>query len=199
MSEDVDLFTPGRREVAAILDRELPALLRREFPGMVWDPLLTAVRSVEPGQLVTREGMRLRVQLLDTSGDHYHLAEFPSEVREVVLRYSDTPGTAMLRVPTIRAFAAMKTMAWFDRRTARDLYDLGGLANLGVLDAQAAAMVRRVSGSTVMPYYFDRLPVDWEAQLAHQTGQLRSSAEYLLAVREAYAASLDWGKHDTSG
>jgi predicted nucleotidyltransferase component of viral defense system len=52
LSEDIDLFTPNRREVATALDNELPQRLRREFPGTVWDPGLTRVRSQDPGQLL---------------------------------------------------------------------------------------------------------------------------------------------------
>jgi predicted nucleotidyltransferase len=43
------------------------------------------------------------------------------------LRYSDLPESAELRVPTPSGFAAMKLMAWFDRHTPRDLYDLAAL------------------------------------------------------------------------
>ena len=76
LSEDIDLYTPQRRATAAILDERLPQQLRREFPGTRWDPTLSAVRSTEPGQLVTRDGLRVRIQLLDSSGEHHDLGQW---------------------------------------------------------------------------------------------------------------------------
>ena len=45
----------------------------------------------------------------------------------------------------------MKLVAWFDRRTPRDLYDLAGLAGLadaGHIDAAATRLVRSIAGFT---------------------------------------------------
>jgi hypothetical protein len=64
LSEDIDLYSPHRREVAATLDESLPRLLRREFPGSRWEPRLATVRTIEPGQLISRDGVRIRIQLL---------------------------------------------------------------------------------------------------------------------------------------
>jgi hypothetical protein len=176
LSEDIDLYTPDRREVASVLDERLPRLMRREFPGTVWDPALSGVRSVEPGQLLSREGLRVRVQLLNAEG------EWPADKTDVELRYGDTPGTVRLLVPTLAAFAAMKTMAWADRHTARDLYDLAGLARLGALNAEARDLFKERMGWTLSPHVFESLPeMDWEGQLSHQT-RLQMSARDCLEV-----------------
>ncbi|MEV6608307.1 nucleotidyl transferase AbiEii/AbiGii toxin family protein [Kutzneria sp. NPDC051319] len=193
LSEDIDLCTEKRAEVAAELDERLPRLLRREFPGTTWDPPLRSGRAVEPGQLVTAEGLRVRVQVLDAT-KHGAFAQWPTAVRPVDPRYRDVSGRIDLAVPTLMSFAGMKTAAWMDRHAARDLYDLWGLALLGALTVEAADHVRRITGGTVAPYEFRSLPssLDWEVQLAHQTRNLPSAQECLYRVREAYAAALGW-------
>ncbi len=192
LSEDIDLYSPARPEVAAILDAQLPGALRREYPGLRWDPLLSAVRSVVPGQLVSPDNLRVRVQLLDSRGEHHDLDRWPTEVHAVALRYLDTRGAVALRVPTLSAFAAMKTIAWLDRHAARDLYDLAGLAGIGALTEEAAELVHRATGWRPSPALFGSLPpLDWAAQLAHQTSTLPSARECLDRVRAAYAGTLD--------
>lgn len=118
LSEDVDLCTAERATVAAELDERLPRLLRREFPGTSWDPPLRSGRAVEPGQLVTGDGLRVRVQLLDAT-KHRAFAQWPSAVCPVDPRYRDISGGIDLRVPTLTSFAGMKTAAWMDRHAAR--------------------------------------------------------------------------------
>lgn len=191
LSEDVDLYSPERRTVARALDDQLPRLLRREFPGLSWEPPLSLVRSVAAGQVVSRDGMRVRVQLLDSHGDHHDLGRWPTEARPVDLRYRDLPASADLAVPTLTAFAAMKTIAWLDRHTARDLYDLAGLAGIGALNAEAAALIRRMVGWSPTPQMFASMPpLDWTAQLAHQTRTLPIAEQCLTEVRNVYARAL---------
>jgi len=193
LSEDIDLYTPQRRATAAILDERLPQQLRREFPGTRWDPTLSAVRSTEPGQLVTRDGLRVRIQLLDSSGEHHDLGQWRTEDRAVTLRYRDLPATAKLCVPTLESFGAMKTIAWADRRAARDLYDLAGLATLGALTADVAVRVRRATGWSVTPQLLQASAAsNWHTQLAHQTRKLPSAERCLEIVLNAYAQALDW-------
>lgn len=88
LSEDVDLYTADRAAVAAELDERLPMLLRREFPGTRWNPPLRSGRAVEPGTLVTSDGLQVRVQLLDAT-KHRAFAEWPTAVRPVDPRYHD--------------------------------------------------------------------------------------------------------------
>lgn len=191
LSEDIDLWTPDRTAVATALDDRLPRLLRREFPRTRWDPPLRAARSaVEPGVLVTTTDLRVRVQLLD----HEDWARWPSEAVRVETRYSDITSEVALRVPTLQAFAAMKTLAWADRHAARDLYDLARLAELGALTTEAAGLVRDATGAAVQKYEFASLPstLDWQSQLAHQTSELPSPDWCLQIVREAYGKALAW-------
>jgi predicted nucleotidyltransferase component of viral defense system len=158
LSEDIDLYTSDRKQVAAVLDEKLPVLLRREFPRSRWDLTLSAVRSADPAQLLTADGIRVRVQLLDSHGEHRDYAAWPIEETDVLLRYRDLPATVRLRVPTIEAFAAMKTAAWVDRRAARDLYDLAGLARRGALTQSVAELIKKASGIAVAPEHFPVRP-----------------------------------------
>lgn len=191
LSEDIDLWTPDRLPVATALDEQLPRLLRREFPRTGWNPPLSSTRStVEPGVLVTGSGLRVRIQLLD----HEDWARWPTESVRIETRYGDVRSDVVLEVPTLQAFAAMKTIAWSDRHAARDLYDLARLAELGALTAAAASLVRDRTGASVQRYEFTSLPsrLEWESQLAHQTSDLPAAKWCLGVVRDAYAEALGW-------
>lgn len=191
LSEDIDLWTPDRSAIATALDERLPRLLRREFPGASWDPPLRSARSsVEPGLLVTTTDLRVRVQLLD----HEDWARWPSETIKIETRYGDITSQVVLKVPTLPAFAAMKTLAWADRHTARDLYDLARLAELGALTREAADLVRDTTGVSVQRYEFNSLPpgLEWQSQLAHQTRELPSPEQCLQLVRNSYGEALGW-------
>jgi predicted nucleotidyltransferase component of viral defense system len=191
LSEDIDLYTAKRTEVAQTLSADLPRLLRREFPGATWDPSPVEVRAVDPASLTVPDGVRVRVQVLDT-GQHRELANWPTEIKSLHMRYSDI-GNGALRVPTLISFAAMKTVAWMDRAAARDLYDLAALGRIGALTPEVADLVHQVTGWTVAPYVFRTLPkFDWNAQLSNQTRRLPSAEGCLDEVRAAYAAVLDW-------
>ncbi|MEO3857219.1 nucleotidyl transferase AbiEii/AbiGii toxin family protein [Acrocarpospora sp. B8E8] len=193
LSEDIDLWTDNRATVAAFLETQLPRALRREFPRTRWEPALTAVRSaIDPAQLVTADGLRLRIQLLDTGNAHREWTRWPTEQREIHVRYSDV-GPTRLRVPTVDAFTAMKLAAWADRRAARDLYDLAALARAEKITEASSALFRDMIGYSVSPALFQSRPAgDWEAQLAHQTAHLPSPAECLADIRGTYAALLGW-------
>ncbi|WP_436493517.1 nucleotidyl transferase AbiEii/AbiGii toxin family protein [Actinokineospora sp. HUAS TT18] len=191
LSEDIDLLTPDRGTVASMITDALPRALRREFPRTTWSPPLTDVRAVDPATLVTSEGLRVRVQLLDSS-EHREFAAWPTARHPIEMRYSDVEPTELL-VPTLTSFAGMKTVAWMDRGAARDLYDLAVLARLDALTAEAADLVHTITGWSVRPYAFRTLPsFDWHAQLGHQTNQLPPAESCLSAVRAAYAKSLEW-------
>lgn len=198
LSEDIDLFTDDRAAVADALDSRVPRLLRREFPRSRWEPALSGVRGVDPAQLVTGDGLRLRVQLLDTSTGHSEWNRLPTERRGVELRYRDVPGPVTLRVPTLAAFVAMKVSAYCDRHAPRDLFDLAALARSDAYSVEAAELVRTATGTAPAPHMFSSLPdMKWEAQLAHQTGHLPSAEECLDTVRNAFAETLAWPeRHD---
>lgn len=191
LSEDIDLYTSTRSEVARVLEADVPHQLRKEFPSSGWDPPPTRIRSTDPAQLVTGDELRVRVQLLDTD-KHQELPAWPTELRELQIRYSDVPPTFM-RVPSLTAFAGMKTVAFMDRGTARDLYDLAALARLGALTSEVAQLIRRVSGWPVIPQVFNRrIPVGWHEQLSHQTRQVPTAQDCLDTVHDAYARALGW-------
>ena len=189
LSEDVDLYTADRKTIAPLLDHGIPRLLRREYPGATWDPALSDIRTVDSARLVTAEGLSVKIQLVDIAD----FAHWPTKSRSVLLRYTDLPDSVTLPVPTPDSFGGMKTAAWHDRHTARDLYDLAGLAEIGALTAEAAALFAKVCGVSVGPHMFRRLPpFDWEAALAHQTGVLPAASECLSRVYAAYSTALEW-------
>lgn len=191
LSEDIDLWVPERDRVATTLDERLPRQLRREFPGTRWDPPLRSTKSaIEPGLLVTTSDLRVRVQLLD----HEDWARWPSEAVRIETRYSDITSDVELKVPTLPAFAAMKTLAWADRHAARDLYDLACLAEVGALTQEAAELVHDATGASVQKYEFASLPAgfEWQSQLAHQTRDLPTPERCLELVRDAYGEVLGW-------
>ena len=187
LSEDLDLLAvPSRGEIVADVEQLLATGVRREYGQLAWDPPLSAVRDVDPAVLRTREGLTVRVQLLDPSKH----PSWPTERRALVQRYTDAP-PASLAVPTLPAFAASKTNAWHDRRMPRDLYDLWGLARFGALDSAAADLFAK-HGPTGRPprsWMFTNPPdaADWTAQLGGQTRIAISALEALSVVREAWS------------
>lgn len=191
LSEDIDLLAMDRKAVAAALDRDLPRALRREFPRGRWNPALSEVRHLQPASFVVDGADAVRIQLIN-GRDHHELASYPTERHAVLLRYSDLPEQADLTVPTLVAFAAMKTAAWIDRLAPRDLYDLSLIARLGGITPEAADLVRRVTGWRVRSATFERTPAEhsWQAQLRHQMKDVPSAQECLDAVRRAYSGAL---------
>lgn len=189
LSEDLDLVAvPRRSGVAHDLERLLANGVRREYGQLSWDPPLSMVRAAHPAVLRTADGLAVRVQLLDPTG----YPVWPTERRELVQRYSDAPPAA-LDVPTIHGFAASKTAAWHDRRAPRDLYDLWGLAGIGALSAEAAAVFARCgpTGHPPRPWMFSEAPNPqaWSSQLNGQTRVAIGPAEALEAVRAAWEAA----------
>jgi nucleotidyltransferase AbiEii toxin of type IV toxin-antitoxin system len=193
LSEDIDLMTCRRRELASALDERLPVMLRREFPRTRWAVSLSDVRAVDPAQLVTGDGLRLRIQLLDLDTGHADWKRWPVEERTIVTRYADVRARTVLPVPTLDAFTGMKTVAFADRRAARDLYDLAALARIGAVTPHSAELVRSVTGVLPTPHWFEEpLVTDWAVQLAHQTADLPSAQDCLNDVRDAFANALGW-------
>lgn len=189
LSEDLDLIAVGpRRELAAELDSALPRALQRDYGRLTWQPALSEVRNTEPAILVDSQGMAVKVQLLASDG----YEPWPTEVRGLEQRYKRV-GPAALRVPTLPAFAAWKTVAWCDRRAPRDLWDLWALARLGAINNDAVELYREY-GPTRVPQMIDFRTHpdldDWEAQLGQQTRLDVSPQDALTVVRESWAAAL---------
>jgi predicted nucleotidyltransferase component of viral defense system len=193
LSEDIDLHTGQRQAVAQLLEAKLPRALRREFPGAEWDVPLSSVRDKDSA-IFAVEGMALRIQLLDTNR-YPDYERYPTELREVALRYHDLTESVPMRTPTRAGFAGMKTAAWDDRHAERDLYDLAGLARIGALDTESAELFEHATGRTVQPHMFSRLPnhgFDWDGQLSHQCSSPPPALACLNQVRAAYGGALGW-------
>jgi hypothetical protein len=188
LSEDLDLIAVGaRRDLAARLDSALPRALLRGYGRLTWQPALSGIRDIEPASLVDGRGLIVKVQLLKSDG----YPSWPTEVRSLDQRYHDVP-PAVLRVPTLAAFAAWKTVAWCDRRAPRDLWDLWALAQIGAIDADAAELYRRY-GPTRTPSDQDfRSPPseeDWVTQLGQQTKLEVAPSAALDVVRRHWAVA----------
>lgn len=186
LSEDLDLIAVGnRRDVAEQLEAQLIRGVRREYPRLRWEPGLASGKDTEAARLVSREGLSVRVQLLDSLG----IAPWPTELRDLEQRYSDA-SPARLRVPTLASFAAWKTASWAERRAPRDLFDLWLLAGLGAVNVEAADLYVRLgpTGRRPAASIFAK-PVDqptWRRELAAQTRLEVGAEEALEAVREAW-------------
>jgi predicted nucleotidyltransferase component of viral defense system len=190
LSEDIDLFCVDRVAAVAVLADSLPRALRRTHGLLRWDPSLREAREVDGARLVSDDGTAVRVQVIEADVG-YRL--WPTERRQLVQRFSDAPEVAM-RVPTRRAFVAMKASAWRERQAARDLFDLRGLADIGAIDAEAVRLVSEATGAAIVEPDFAVLPRDlaWVDQLAHQTRDLSSAEECLSVVRAGWGRAAGW-------
>lgn len=191
LSEDVDLLVAPRREWAERIERHLPSVLRRGFGPVQWRPAPSEVPSGAASMLVAGD-RAVRLQLVSLDREE---RRWPVERRQLEMRYADVPLT-VLTVPTLAAFAAMKTLAWEERGAARDLADLAALAELGALDVEAAGLVRDIGGWRPHSALFDRLPAvtrnAWCVDLSHQMAAPPDPEACLRTVREAWATALGW-------
>jgi predicted nucleotidyltransferase component of viral defense system len=187
LSEDIDLIALSNHdELADVLVKDIADALRRTHGRIVWDPRWTRQADAQPAMLVTPNGIAIRIQLLRETG----YAPWPTELRQIEQRYRDAL-PAILRVPTLPAFAGWKTATWIDRYAARDLYDLWALSKVGALNPESAALFVRY-GPTGRPpagWMFDRAPSpeEWRARLGGQTKLTVSADEALFAVRAAWS------------
>lgn len=186
LSEDIDLIAlDNRSHTAALLERELPRALRHEYPDATWQPPLTRVRGSDPAILHTPDGTVVRIQLLSRTG----YPTWPTRHADLVQRYSDAP-PATLTVPTAPAFVAWKTIAWLDRHTPRDLYDLWLLAGAGHVTADAAALFAEhgPTNRAPRPEHFTPAPTDdqWRRELAEQTHLTITADDALAHVHHAW-------------
>jgi predicted nucleotidyltransferase component of viral defense system len=185
LSEDIDLWSESRRETAQLLEKAIPRALRREFPGVEFTVGLSAVRAVDPAQLATPDGLRLRVQLLDADGGHAHWRMWPTEARLLAPRYSDVQATRLV-VPTLPAFVAMKLTAWLDRRAARDLFDLASLARLGAVSTESLELAEAALGYRPSAAMLRLEPQgDWIIELSNQISDPGTAQACLADVMAA--------------
>ena len=187
LSEDIDLIAIGARtDVAAAVERTLTSALRRSHGVTRWSPTLTAVCATDAAVLLADDGrLAIRMQLLDQRG----YQPWPTEISTLDQRYRDAP-PATLRVPTVAAFAAWKTVAWHHRSAPRDLFDLWALARRGHITAQAAHLfaAHGPTGRPPRPWMFATAPPEqrWRQQLATQTRLTVTAAEALSVVGQAW-------------
>lgn len=188
LSEDIDLIAvTERRLVATAISRTIERALRVPYGRVSWTAALADVRDTEPSSLVTDDGLMVRVQLLSARG----YEPWPTEVRDLVQRYSDIPPTR-LRTPTRDSFAAWKTSAWLDRHAPRDLYDLWALAIQDALTGSAARLFATHTGlGRPQDHMFLQAPEDkeWQDQLSGQTRLTVGPEEALEIVRAAWEAA----------
>lgn len=186
LSEDIDLLHAAPRDALDAIRRHVPKRLRREFPEVRW------LGEVKEGDgyvdYLEADGITAIKVYVGEDGPNTRAWEF--ETVSVDLRYSDLAPGIEMTCPTIATFGAMKLAAWFDRHAPRDLFDLAGLARLGVLtDPDVEARLRAKMGTGVIRAELERVPrstVDaWEAELAAQVGDLPGPEECLRQVRQA--------------
>lgn len=188
LSEDIDLISVGTRpDTAAAIERTLASALRRSHGRITWAPTLAGVRDTHPAVLIAADGqLAVRIQLLNALG----YPPWPTEIRAMEQRYRDAE-PATLRVPTIEAFAAWKTVAWLDRQAPRDLYDLWALARRDSISRRAADLFVAYgpTGKPPQTYMFVTAPAEdqWAEQLSNQTTLTVSAADALRVVADAWA------------
>ena len=183
LSEDIDILVHSPTD-GADLRRHISRRLRREYPNTGWTRL-GAQHQVETWT-IDADDLEVRVQLVAW---RQGWKAIPTVTADIDLRYSDLPESAAITVPTPSGFAAMKLMAWFDRHTPRDLYDLAALADAGHIDRDASDLVRSIAGyrpgSALERSVPRSVETSWQAELGHQASNISSPSECLDRVRLA--------------
>ncbi len=183
LSEDIDLLIDSPTDSEGLC-QHISRSLRREFPNLAWTRL-GAQHQVETWALAA-DDLEVKVQLAQW---RHGWRAIPIVTEPVQLRYSDLPTSVAMQLPTPSGFAAMKLMAWFDRHTPRDLYDLAALADAGHIDLAAVVLVRSLAGyrpGTALERQVPRsVESSWQAELGHQASDLASPGDCLDRVRLA--------------
>lgn len=185
LSEDIDLVALApRAQVAGEIERAVRRGLARTHGHPSWRPALTATRGSAPAVLEVDDTLGIQIQLIADGGFLW-----PTEVREIEQRYSDAP-PARLRTLTAAGFAAAKLATWMDRHAPRDLYDLWGLAERGLIDADAVAVfvAKGPTGKPPSDWVFETAPDEaaWQQALSHQTRLRVTATDALAIVRAAW-------------
>lgn len=187
LSEDIDLLHPRPAEGLDQLEQHVSRAMQREVPDLEWTA--DERRTGGSGANLRAPGTSpIRLDIGRLGPDH-RVWEF--EPTDISLRYSDLPPNTVLMCPTLNTFAAMKALAWYDRHTPRDLFDLAGLSDLGALNAQSETLLRRAAGVRFLEVEFDDIPGSvssaWITELGAQVGALptpeASAARVLRTVR----------------
>lgn len=188
LSEDIDLYTQDRQSLIRELD-QLPDLIAQEFPRAIWDLPPSATTDPRPTLLVCDQAIQIQVQVLDSRPRRWQL--IPTELVAIYQRYSDVPATR-LAVPTFDGFVALKVLAWFQRGTPRDLFDLEGLSRIGTVTTLARDLVSDLAGFSLTSGMLKRhIAGLWEEELAHQTRLAISESGCLARVLEWWRGDIN--------
>lgn len=179
LSEDIDLYSSDRKALCHELS-ELPDLIEEEFPQAYWDVLPSQTADPRSSLLVCDTSIQIKIQVIDSHSRGWK--SIPTNQVLIHQRYSDVPKTQLI-VPTFDGFVAMKALAWFDRGTPRDLFDLEGLARSKGVSSDARELIMRLLGFELTEEMLTRkISGLWHEELAHQTKQLTSEQECLSVV-----------------
>jgi predicted nucleotidyltransferase component of viral defense system len=187
LSEDIDLFSSdsNREFLSRELDH-LPEMIEQEFPGANWEALPSRVSDPRSALLNCDPSIKIKVQVLDAVSRGWQ--KIPVKISQIHQRYSDVPQTKM-HTPTFDGFVAMKALAWFDRRAARDLFDLGALSRVGAVTDVARDLIVDLLGYQLSTSMMDRgVSGDWQVELAHQTRLERTEEQCLAQVLDWWSA-----------
>ena len=179
LSEDIDLYSSNRQSLCKEID-ELPEMIEQEFPGATWDRLPSLTSDSQSALLICDTSIQIKVQAVDSRTRGW--SKVPTGLTEIHQRYSDVPSTKLF-VPTFDGFVAMKALAWFDRHSARDLFDLEGLSHKGEVTEAARELVDQVKGFRLSrEMMIGRVVGLWHEELAHQTKLDKTEAECLELI-----------------
>lgn len=186
LSEDIDLLVDNYA-IGQTVTKELTHRLRREFPGHEWAEVKSQ-NQVTTWNLLS-DNSSVKVQFVQWRDGWRSM---PTTSTQVQLRYGDLPDSVDLTVPTTSGFATMKLLAWFDRHTPRDLFDLAALADASKIDRAAIERVKPIAGFTPSLASLElKVPpsveLAWESELGHQLANTRSPEECLSLLRACLA------------
>jgi len=181
LSEDIDLYSNSREVLSRELDH-LPEMIEQEFSGANWESLPSQVSDPRSALLNCDSSIKIKVQVLDAPSRGWQ--RIPTGITPIHQRYSDVPATKLF-TPTFDGFVAMKALVWFDRRAARDLFDLEGLSHRGEVTESARELIDQLRGFGLTRAMMNgKVSGLWHEELAHQTRLTVSEEECLSRVLE---------------
>lgn len=176
LSEDIDIYSSDRRALCSELDN-FPKLIKEEFPQALWNVKPSQTVDSQSSLLVCDSSIQIMVQVVDSWTREW--AKVPKALTQIYQRFSDVPETKLF-TPTFDGFVAMKALAWFDRRSARDLFDLEGLSHKGEVTQNARELIEGLKGFHLSrEMMMGRVVGLWQEELAHQTKLEKSEDESL--------------------
>lgn len=181
LSEDIDLYSSNRLSLCKEID-DLPTTVEQEFPRATWDVLPSQTSDIQSSLLICEPSIQIQVQITDSRSRGWRI--IPTVLTEIHQRYSDVPDTQLL-VPTFDGFVAMKALAWVDRGTPRDLFDLEALSHVGEVTDHARGLVEQLRGFRLTSRMLKRHVIGlWDEELSHQTKLTTTASECLSRLLE---------------